>query len=127
MQQVPDAGAQRLRVVVPVLPRVSNHTDFDALRLHPAVDLQFVRPGQLPPAADLIVLPGSKNVRADLRWLREQGWDAVSQRHLRYGGRLLGICGGFQMLGRSIDDPRGLEDVAGSSAGLGGCSKWIEQ
>ncbi len=108
-----------LRVIVPVMPRISNHTDFDPLRLHPQVDLQFIGPGQTTPAADLIILPGSKSVRADLDWLRAQGWEAVIQRHLRYGGKLLGICGGFQMLGTRIHDPRGIEGEAGSSDGWG--------
>ena len=108
-----------LRVVVPVLPRISNHTDFDPLRLHPQVDLQFIGPGQAIPAADLLILPGSKSVRADLARLREQGWDAAIARHLRYGGKLLGICGGLQMLGRRIADPLGLEGPAGESDGLG--------
>ncbi|MWV15884.1 cobyric acid synthase [Pseudomonas sp. L-22-4S-12] len=110
---------QSLKVVVPVLPRISNHTDFDPLRLHPQVDLQFIGPGQAIPPADLIILPGSKSVRADLAFLREQGWPAAIDRHLRYGGKLLGICGGLQMLGTQIDDPHGLEGAPGSSAGLG--------
>lgn len=111
-------AAERIKVVVPVLPRISNHTDFDPLRLHPQVDLCFVGPGQDIPAADLIILPGSKSVRADLAFLREQGWPAAIDKHLRYGGRLLGICGGLQMLGTQIDDPHGLEGAAGSSDGL---------
>lgn len=107
------------RVVVPVLPRIANHTDFDALRCHPGVDFQFVALGDLPLEADLIILPGSKSVQADLAALREHGWVAHLQKHLRYGGKLLGICGGFQMLGRAIHDPLGIEGVLGSSAGLG--------
>lgn len=71
------------------------------------------------PAADLIILPGSKSVRADLASLRAQGWDQALLRHLRYGGKLLGICGGLQMLGQRIDDPLGLEGAPGSSPGLG--------
>ena len=118
-QQLLETGAQALKVVVPVFPRVSNHTDFDALRLHPQVDLQFVGPGQATPAADLIVLPGSKNVRADMRWLHDNGWPAAIERHLRYGGKLIGICGGYQMLGERIDDPGGIEEAPGSCAGLG--------
>lgn len=110
---------ERLRVVVPVLPRISNHTDFDPLRLHPQVELTFVGPGQPIPPADLIILPGSKSVRPDLAFLREQGWDAAIQRHLRYGGKLLGICGGLQMLGHTLADPHGLEGAAGESEGLG--------
>nr|WP_241093719.1 cobyric acid synthase [Xanthomonas sp.] len=112
----------RLQVAVPALPRISNHTDFDALAAHPQVQLRFVGPGQAPPACDLIVLPGSKSTRADLAWLRAQGWDAAIARHLRYGGRLLGICGGLQMLGRAVHDPHGIEGAAGSSDGLG----WLD-
>jgi adenosylcobyric acid synthase len=108
-----------LRVAVFAFPRISNHTDFDALRLHPRVDLQFVRPGQPLPPADLVILPGSKSVRPDLAFLREQGWDVALQKHLRYGGKVLGICGGFQMLGEMLHDPHGLEGDAGSSRGLG--------
>jgi adenosylcobyric acid synthase len=111
-------AAERIKVVVPVLPRISNHTDFDPLRLHPQVELTFVGPGQAIPAADLIILPGSKSVRSDLAFLRQQGWPAAIDKHLRYGGKLLGICGGLQMLGTQIDDPHGLEGAAGSSDGL---------
>ncbi|OPA99626.1 cobyric acid synthase CobQ [Pseudomonas fluorescens] len=114
-----DKAAQVLKVVVPVLPRISNHTDFDPLRLHPQVDLQFVGPGQAIPAADLIILPGSKSVRSDLAYLRANGWDTAVARHLRYGGKVLGICGGLQMLGEQVHDPLGLEGPAGSSDGLG--------
>lgn len=113
------ADAPVLRVVAPVYPRVSNHTDLDALRLHPQVDFRWVGPGEVPPAADLIVLPGSKSVQADLVWLREQGWEAAILRHLRYGGKVIGICGGFQMLGRTLGDPHGIEGRAQTMAGLG--------
>ncbi len=106
------------RIIVPALPRISNHTDFDALRLHPQIDFRYVGPGQDIPAADLIILPGSKSVRADLAWLRAQGWEHALLRHLRYGGKVLGICGGFQMLGQQIHDPHGLEGAPGSTAGL---------
>ncbi|MBS7597318.1 cobyric acid synthase [Pseudomonas sp. RC2C2] len=112
------AGRQ-LKVIVPVLPRISNHTDFDPLRLHPQVDLQFIGPGQPIPPADLIILPGSKSVRGDLAQLRERGWDEAISRHLRYGGKVLGICGGLQMLGQRVEDPLGLEGPAGASDGLG--------
>ncbi|MEX5487881.1 cobyric acid synthase [Pseudomonas fulva] len=108
-----------LKVIVPVLPRISNHTDFDPLRLHPQVDLQFIGPGQPVPPADLIILPGSKSVRGDLAQLRARGWDKAIERHLRYGGKVIGICGGLQMLGREVHDPLGLEGAAGSSPGLG--------
>lgn len=108
-----------LRVVVPALPHISNHTDFDPLRLHPQVALHWVAPDAIPPAADWIILPGSKNVRADLGWLRAQGWENYLARHLRYGGKLMGICGGLQMLGDEIHDPHGIEGTPGSSKGFG--------
>lgn len=116
------AEAKRLVVVVPVLPHISNHTDFDALRLHPQLDFHFVNMNETIPPADLIILPGSKNVRNDLDFLRTQGWEQVLSRHLRYGGKVLGICGGFQMLGRLIHDPYAIEGEAGSSAGFG----WLD-
>ncbi len=112
-------GAGCLRVIAPVLPRISNHTDFDALRLHPQVDFRLIGTGSPIPPADLVILPGSKSVRADLDYLRARGWEAAILRHLRYGGKLLGICGGFQMLGRALHDPLGLEGMPGSGAGLG--------
>jgi adenosylcobyric acid synthase len=115
-------NATKLRVVAPVYPRVSNHNDLDPLRLHPEVDFRWVGPGAALPAADLMVLPGSKNVRADLEWLRAQGWDKAIARHLRYGGKVIGLCGGYQMLGRAIHDTLGLEGAPGASAGLG----WLE-
>jgi adenosylcobyric acid synthase len=109
----------RFRIVVPVPPRISNHTDFDALRAQPEVDLHFVGPGQAIPPADLIILPGSKNTRADLAWLAEQGWGDALRKHVRYGGKVIGICGGYQMLGRSVADPHGIEGTPGVSQGLG--------
>jgi len=108
-----------LRVIAPALPRISNHTDFDPLRLHPQVDFRFIGPQEPIPPADLVILPGSKSVRADLAWLRAHGWEPTIRRHLRYGGKLIGICGGFQMLGRAVHDPHGLEGEAGSGPGLG--------
>jgi adenosylcobyric acid synthase len=108
----------QLRVIVPVLPRISNHTDFDPLRLHPQVHLRFIGPDETIPRADLIILPGSKSVRADLAWLRAKGWETAIQRHLRCGGKVIGICGGLQMLGAAIHDPHGIEGDAGSSHGL---------
>ncbi len=113
------ASPALLRILVPALPRLSNRTDFDPLCLHPQVRLDFIGPGQAIPPADLIILPGSKSVRGDLAWLRQEGWEAAIQRHLRYGGKVMGICGGFQMLGRGIHDPLGLEGAPGTSAGLG--------
>ena len=113
------ASKGAFRVVVPSLPRMSNHTDFDALRAHPDVDLHFVRQGEPIPKADLIILPGSKNTRGDLEWLRAQGWPKEIDRHLRYGGKVIGVCGGFQMLGCSVTDPLGIEGKAGDSDALG--------
>lgn len=109
----------KFRVVVPCFPRISNHTDFDVLRLHPDVDLIMVGPNHPLPPADLIILPGSKSVQGDLKFLREQGWDKAIDRHLRFGGKVIGICGGYQMLGEQLHDPLGLEGAAGSMAGLG--------
>ncbi|EGT3625929.1 cobyric acid synthase [Morganella morganii] len=116
----------RLKVRVLVYPRISNHTDFDPLRLHPDIDFDYVSLQTQAashathlPAADVLILPGSKNVRADLAFLRQQGWDKDIATHLRYGGKVLGICGGYQMLGQSIADPLGIEDSAGDTAGLG--------
>lgn len=117
---MPASGStSRLRVIVPVLPRISNHTDFDILRIHPDVDISFIRPDDAIPPADLIILPGTKSVRDDLAWLKSAGWVTAIEKHLRYGGRLLGICGGFQMLGQEIDDPEGIEGDPGKSVGLG--------
>ena len=115
-------SSERLRIVVPVLPRISNHTDFEPLADHPQVDLRYIDAATPPPPADLVILPGSKSVRADLEWLRAHGWPAYLERHLRYGGRLLGICGGLQMLGTSIADPQGIEGPPGASPGLG----WLD-
>ncbi|WP_163141535.1 cobyric acid synthase [Arhodomonas sp. KWT] len=116
------AGDAALRVVVPALPRISNHTDLDPLRLHPDVSVHLVGPGETPPPADLVILPGSKSVRADLDWLHDNTWPGYLARHLRYGGRVLGICGGYQMLGHRIADPGGVEGPAGESMGLG----WLD-
>lgn len=118
----PARGREQLRVIVPVLPHISNHTDFDALRLHPQVDFQFVKMGEAIPPADLIILPGSKNVRSDLEYLRTNQWEQALTKHLRYGGKVLGICGGFQMLGKLIHDPHAIEGDAGTSAGFA----WLE-
>jgi len=112
-------SGKALQVVVPRYPRISNHTDFDALRFHPQVALHQIGTGEPIPAADLIILPGSKSVRADLAWLRAQGWESAISRHLRYGGKLIGICGGLQMLGMHIHDPLGIEGPPGSCPGLG--------
>jgi len=103
-----------LKVIIPVLPRISNHTDFDPLRLHPQVDCQFISADADIPSCDLLIIPGSKNTRDDFIWLKKHGWIEQINKHLRYGGKLLGICGGFQMLGKVIHDPEGIESTAGS-------------
>lgn len=112
-------AASALRVVVPALPRISNHTDFDPLRAHPDVDFRYVRSGEPLPAADLVILPGSKSVQRDLAWLREQRWETYLRRHLRYGGKVIGICGGMQMLGRELRDPLRIESDAERAQGFG--------
>lgn len=114
-----DKTQAKLKAIAPAYPRTSNHNDLDPLRLHPEVDFQWIGPGQVIPPADLIVLPGSKAVRADMAWLVESGWAEAVKRHLRYGGKVIGLCGGYQMLGRAIHDPRGLEGTPGSCPGLG--------
>ncbi|WP_391090647.1 cobyric acid synthase [Vibrio sp. NH-UV-68] len=113
------AEKAKLNVKVPVLPRISNHTDFDTLRQNPDINLTYVGKGERLDGADLIILPGSKSVRNDLDYLRSQGWDRQIERHLRYGGKVMGICGGYQMLGEWIHDPLAIESAAGSTQGLG--------
>ncbi|MCR9387191.1 cobyric acid synthase [Vibrio metoecus] len=109
----------QLRVAVPVFTRISNHTDFDPLRLNPNIDFRYVGQGESLSGADLIILPGTKSTRADLAYLRSQEWDKEILRHMRLGGKVMGICGGFQMLGKWVHDPLGIEGEAGSSEGLG--------
>ncbi len=116
----PRRNSGRSLIVVLAYPRISNFDDFDPLRLEPGVDLVFVRPGEpIPGDAALVVLPGSKATIADLTVLRETGWDTDLKAHARRGGHVLGICGGYQMLGTQIADPDGIEGPAGSVAGLG--------
>ncbi|AWY02099.1 cobyric acid synthase CobQ [Marinomonas primoryensis] len=100
----------QLNVVIPIMPRTSNHTDWDALRLHPNVQVTLVGANEPIPPADLVILPGSKSVQSDLAFLRQEGWEDYLSKHLRYGGKVIGICGGFQMLGKQLLDPLGLEN-----------------
>lgn len=113
----------KLKVIIPLLPHMSNHTDFEPLRLHPEIDFQYIKHQQSTPAvipnADLIILPGSKNVISDLQWLKTQGWQEAIQKHLRYGGKVIGICGGLQMLGQWVYDPGEVEGQVSKQAGLG--------
>ncbi|MGY4309739.1 adenosylcobyric acid synthase [Bradyrhizobium sp. USDA 4369] len=113
-------SGNRPKVAVLAYPRISNFDEFDPLRLEDGVDLQFLRPGTpIPGDAAVVILPGSKATIADLAALREAGWDIDLRAHLRRGGRVLGICGGYQMLGRMISDPDGHEGAPGTVAGLG--------
>jgi adenosylcobyric acid synthase len=108
-----------IKIVVPLLSRIANFDDFDPLRAEPAVDFAFVPPGApLPGDADAVILPGTKATLADLAFLRAQGWDIDLSAHIRRGGRVIGVCGGFQMLGRRVCDPRGIEGPPGEAAGL---------
>ncbi len=108
-----------LTIAVPMLSRIANFDDFDPLRLEPGVRLVMVRPGEPLPLADLVILPGTKATIADLAFFRAQGWDIDLFAHVRRGGRVLGVCGGYQMLGRTVADPDGVEGPAGEAQGLG--------
>ncbi|MBN9453452.1 MAG: cobyric acid synthase [Bosea sp.] len=113
------AGA-RIRIAVPVLPGIANFDDLDPLKLEGDVDLAMIGPGQpLPGDADLIILPGSKTTLRDLTALRREGWDIDILAHRRRGGHVLGLCGGYQMLGHVVRDPLGLEGPPGEAPGLG--------
>ena len=113
----PDA---RLKIAVPVLPHIANFDDLDPLDAEPIVEIVRVRPGRaLPGDADLVILPGSKATIADLAALRDAGFDIDIAAHLRRGGTVLGLCGGYQMLGRTVHDPDGIEGPPGTAAGLG--------
>ncbi len=113
-------GERRLKIVAPLVSRIANFDDFDPLKAEPQVDFSFTPPGRaLPGDADLVILPGTKATLADLAFLRAQGWDIDIAAHVRRGGRVLGICGGFQMLGRRIADPDGVEGPPGEAEGLG--------
>ncbi|AMJ62222.1 cobyric acid synthase [Bosea sp. PAMC 26642] len=109
-----------LKIAVPVMPGIANFDDLDPLKLEASVDLVMVRRGQsLPGDAGLVILPGSKTTMRDLAVLRDEGWDIDLAAHRRRGGHVLGLCGGYQMLGRVVRDPLGLEGPAGEVAGLG--------
>ena len=114
------ADGARLRVVAPRLARIANFDDLDPLRMEPAVDFAFVPPGApLPRDADVVILPGTKSTLGDLAFLRSQGWDHDIIAHARAGGRVLGLCGGYQMLGRVVRDPDGVDGPPGEAPGLG--------
>jgi adenosylcobyric acid synthase len=114
-----EAGAF-VTIAVPMLNRIANFDDLDPLRAEPSVRLWIVPPGEaLPGNADLVILPGSKSTIADLRMLKAEGWDTDLRSHIRRGGRVIGICGGYQMLGRHVADPYGIEGPPGEEKGLG--------
>ncbi|MEL7049765.1 MAG: cobyric acid synthase, partial [Pseudomonadota bacterium] len=123
LQQAPQSKQSTdaaLKIVVTGYPRISNFDDFDPLKQEPTVDLKFIRSGDpIPGDADLVVLPGSKATIADLTAFRKTGWDIDLQAHIHRGGHVLGICGGYQMLGNTIHDPDGIEGTPGSVEGLG--------
>ena len=113
-------GVGDLKVVCLGLSRIANFDDLDPLSQEPGVSLTMLRAGQpIPGDTDLVIIPGSKSTRGDLTFLREQGWDIDLQAHVRRGGHVLGICGGYQMLGQMISDPDGIEGSAGDTPGLG--------
>ncbi len=117
---VHNAPTGRVRIAAPLLSRIANFDDADPLRLEPNVEFAFVPPGQpIPRDMDVVILFGTKSTLGDLAFLRAQGWDHDVIAHARNGGRVLGVCGGFQMLGRRIHDPSGVDGPTGSVDGLG--------
>ena len=120
LERLARPGAGTIKIAVPVMGRIANFDDLDALRAEEQVDLVFVRAGEkLPGDAALIVLPGSKSTIADLAELRANGWEDDLRRHVARGGEVIGLCGGYQMLGRRIADPGGVEGAVGEVEGLG--------
>lgn len=118
LHQAPQGAG--MHIVCLQFPRIANFDDLDPLVAEPGVRVSMLAPGQpLPADAGLVILPGTKSTRGDLAFLRAQGWDIDLIAHHRRGGRILGICGGYQMLGHSISDPQGLEGAPGTTAGLG--------
>jgi adenosylcobyric acid synthase len=116
----PAKTGARIKIAVPILPHIANFDDLDPLDAEPDVELVRVKPGTaLPGDASLIILPGSKATIADLAAFRDAGFDIDLVGHLRRGGTVLGLCGGYQMLGRAINDPEGIEGEAGTAQGLG--------
>ena len=120
LRQMSTQARDGIRIAVPMLARIANFDDLDPLRLEPGVSVLMIEPGQaIPGDVDLILLPGSKSTIGDLGFLRAQGWDVDIHAHVRRGGRVLGLCGGYQMLGRRIADPDGIEGPPGEMDGLG--------
>lgn len=120
LERAISAHEKAFRIVVPMLPRIANFDDLDPLRAELGVEVVMVPPGsKLPADAGLVILPGTKSTIADMFALRENGWDVDIQAHVRRGGHVFGICGGYQMLGMSIRDPDGVEGEIRETAGLG--------
>ena len=114
------SGTGRVKIACLALSRIANFDDLDPLKLEPDLTVEMILPGQpIPGDAGLVVIPGSKSTRGDLAFLREQGWDIDLYAHHRRGGRILGLCGGYQMLGHSVADPEGIEGAPGVTKGLG--------
>ncbi len=119
LEKVSKTGQGTLMIIVPKLKHISNFDDFDPLKHEPSISLIFVPPGQPFPIADLIILPGSKTTIADLAHFRAQGWDIDLAAHVRRGGKVLGVCGGYQMLGQAVHDPQNIEGDLAFITGLG--------
>jgi adenosylcobyric acid synthase len=119
-RQASQSPRSRVKIAVPQLSRIANFDDFDPLREEPDIELVFVPPGRpLPADAALILIPGTKSTIADMEFMRSQGWDIDVLSHVRHGGRVLGVCGGYQMLGGTISDPGGIEGPPRTVRGLG--------
>jgi adenosylcobyric acid synthase len=119
-REMPRRAGAKLKIAVPILPQIANFDDLDPLQAEPTVDLVRVHPGTaLPGDADLVILPGSKTTIAGLNALRSTGFDIDIAAHVRRGGTVIGLCGGYQMLGRTVADPDGVEGPAGTAQGLG--------
>lgn len=120
LERLAEGHSSALKVVVPMLGRIANFDDLDPLRAEPGVDVVFVPPGKrLPTDAGLVVIPGSKSTVADLAYFRANGWDRDLAAHRLRGGHIVGLCGGYQMLGRCVLDPDGVEGAATEAEGLG--------
>jgi adenosylcobyric acid synthase len=118
-QKQPQSEKKHIKIAIPMLSRISNFDDFDPLRAEPDVSVEFVPPYKPIPICDLIILPGTKSTIADLQFLKSQGWHIDIEAHIRQNKPVLGICGGFQMLGKTLNDPNGYDGTAQSIDGLG--------
>ena len=120
LERPADHGGRGLKIAVPRFSRVANFDDIDPLSQEPGVEVRWINPGHpIPKDTDVVILPGSKVTRADLEVIRREGWDVDIHAHVRQGGRVVGLCAGFQMLGRVVRDTSGIEGEAGESPGLG--------